>query len=83
MADTTEEEESGGYYYNSFDGNLESWPKDLLRATIVPTEKEDFIRYMACELFKNQNISDPRSQARRSIDNAIVMYDCLRSRGFI
>lgn len=68
----------------SFDGFLRGWKSEQsLPILNVPKEKNEFILYMACELFKNQNISNPKKQADNSINYAKCMYDALRRKGYL
>lgn len=62
---------------------ISSWPAAPIKLTTVPTDKQEFIRYLSCELYKNQNIKDARKQAKEAVNNAIVMYDYLKSKGYL
>ena len=67
----------------AFDGMITGWPDKAIQMLNVPKEKNDFILYMSCELFKNQNITKPKEQAQRSVEFANALYNELRSRGVI
>ena len=68
----------------SFDGVLKGWENEnSLPILNIPKTKDEFILYMACEMFKNQNIKSPKSQAKNSIDYAKCLYDELKRRGYL
>jgi len=67
----------------TFDGILKGWPEKAVQMLNVPKDKNDFILYMSCELFKNQHIENPKSQAKKSVEYANALYNELRSRGII
>ena len=67
----------------AFDGILKGWPEKAVQMLNVPKDKNDFILYMSCELFKNQHIENPKSQAKKSVEYANALYNELRSRGII
>lgn len=67
----------------SFDGMIKGWPETSLNMSNVPTEKDKFILYMTCELFKAQHISNPKEQAKHSVEYAHALYNELRSRGLL
>ena len=68
----------------SFDGIIKAWPQDqALTISIIPTDKTAFLRYMTCELFKNQNITEPRKQANNALDYAKSLYSVLSSNGLM
>ena len=72
---------SGG---SSFDGKITGWPEDsTLNVSIMPTERKEFILSLACDMYKNQNISEPKKQAQLAIEYAIVMYNALKQKGFL
>ena len=61
-----------------------SWPQDqALTISIIPTDKTAFLRYMSCELFKNQNITEPKKQAENSVNYAKILYSVLSSNGLM
>lgn len=62
---------------------ISSWPTTPITLSTVPTDKGEFIRYLSCELYKNQSIKDARKQAKEAVNNAIVMYDYLKSKGYL
>ena len=65
----------------AFDGKIVEWPEQAIKTLFVPKEKNDFLIYMSCELFKAQHITDPKSQARKSLEYANALYSELSSRG--
>ena len=68
----------------SFDGIIKGWPEDQsISVSVIPTDRKAFLRYMTCELFKNQNITDPRKQALNSFDYANSLYGVLASNGLM
>ena len=68
----------------AFDGKIKEWPEEgSINVSNVPTEKNKFILYMACELFKAQNITSPKEQAKKSIEYANALYSELHSKKFI
>ena len=80
MADGT----AGAAAAPSFDGIIKQWPKEqALTISIIPTDKKEFLRYMTCELFKNQNITEPRKQANNALDYAKSLYSVLSSNGLM
>lgn len=77
-------ESSGGAAAASFDGIIQQWPKEqALIVSIIPTNKKEFLRYMTCELFKNQNITEPRKQANNALEYAKSLYSVLSSNGLM
>ncbi len=72
---------------NSFDGIIKKWPENtsLFMHEQLPQEisRDDFIRQMACELFKNQFLQNPKPQAEECISYASAMYNALVSKGLI
>ena len=68
----------------SFDGIIKQWPQDqVLIISNIPKDRTEFLLYMACELFKVQNITNPKKQAKEAINNAKCLYDALNSAGLI
>lgn len=67
----------------AFDGIIKGWPEKAVQMLNVPKDKNDFILYMSCELFKNQHIENPKAQAKKSVEYANALYNELRSRGII
>ena len=78
-------ENNGEVVNNSFDGIIKEWPqeKSLSMYAQMPKDidKYDFIRQMACDLFKNQFLQNPRPQAEECISYASAMYNALKSKG--
>lgn len=80
MPDSTQD---GSQMAASFDGIIKAWPDEQpLSFTNIPKDKNEFILYMACELFKVQNITDPKKQATNSVNYAKCLYDTLKSKGY-
>lgn len=68
----------------TFNGIINGWPQNqALTISIIPTDKKEFLRYMTCELFKNQNITEPRKQANNALDYAKSLYSVLSSNGLM
>lgn len=72
----------------AFDGMLKGWPEEWPeKATInvanIPKEKKDFVLVIACDIYKNTKIEEPRKQANEAIDNAVALYNALKSKGYI
>ena len=82
MADNNNSEGGGGG--SSFDGIIKAWPEEsTLSITNVPKEKKDFVLMMACEMYKNQHIEEPRKQANLAIEYAVDLYNALKSKGYL
>ena len=76
--------EENGAGVAAFDGNIRSWPTDqAIQVLGVPKNKNDFIIYMACEIFKNQLIKNPKAQADEAINNAKCLYSALSGKGLL
>lgn len=68
----------------TFDGKITAWPEDkALSITNIPTNEKQFIVYLACEMYKNQNITNPKQQAIDSINYAKAMYNVLSRYGYL
>ena len=68
----------------AFDGIIKGWPEDQsVKILNVPKKKNDFLLYMTCELFKAQHITNPKEQAKKSLEYAHALYNELRSRGIL
>ena len=68
----------------TFDGKITAWPEDkALSITNIPTDEKQFIVYLACEIYKNQNITNPKQQAIDSINYAKAMYNVLSRYGYL
>ena len=80
---TEEGGQSGAAAAPAFDGKIKEWPEKAVQMLNVPKDKNDFILYMSCELFKNQHIENPKAQAQKSVEYANALYNELRSRGVI
>ena len=80
MADSA----SGGGGQSSFDGMIKGWPEEgAINVLNIPKEKKDFIIAIACDIYKNQKIEKPREQAEESIQNAVYLYNALKSKGYL
>lgn len=68
----------------AFDGKITAWPEDnALSITNIPSDEKQFIVYLACEIYKNQNITNPKQQAIDSINYAKAMYNVLSRYGYL
>lgn len=72
----------------TFDGKLTAWPEEWPeKATInisnVPKDKKSFVLMMSCNMYMNQNITEPRKQALKSIEYAVDLYNALQSKGYL
>lgn len=67
-----------------FDGMIKGWPEEgSVNIMNIPKEKKDFVLTIACDIYKNQKIENPREQAEESIQNALHLYNALKSKGYI
>lgn len=75
---------SGAGAQATFDGIIKGWPEEkALSISNVPKEKKDFVLTLACDIFKNNKIEEPRKQAEQAIEHASALYNALKSKGYI